>query len=178
MKREWNERDRQYNGSLRDYAFGTEIPNKVACYVRNTDPTKNATLSASVQAGIIQTQYPGATFVASYFDTDFGNPEAMKSVGLVKLLEECTKGGIDTIYCDSIMTFSETMTGTLEILKILLDHGVAVYFQHEDLLSSEMVFNVFDMVYKQVEHERENGLDTPDSNAAWASLQTDGIEMQ
>lgn len=178
MKREWNERDRQYNGSLRDYAFNTAFPNKVACYVRNTDPSKNTTLAASMQAGVIQNQYPGATFVAAYMDTDFGNPEAMKSVGLIKLIEECVQGGVDTIYCDSIMTFSETMTGTLEILKKLLDHGVAVYFQNEDLLSSEMVFDVFERVYKEIEYERNHGLDTHESNCAWAVLNEEGIEMQ
>ncbi len=86
-------------------------------------------------------------FAGVYFDE--GVTETKKEIrkGLMTLISDCKKGKIDLILTKSISRFCRNITDCLELVRLLLDINVYIFFEKENLntgsMESELMLSIF-----------------------------------
>ena len=139
--------------SYTDYIFNTPFTVRVANYI-NLPETVDST-SAKDRYQKLLLRYPHIMDVGTYQDIRYTYyPHSLDSPQLVKLLEDCSAGKIDVIFTDSIFSFANTITASLEIAQQLYDIGVMVYFNREDYLSDSFAFDTITHMYREIATER------------------------
>ena len=68
-----------------------------------------------------------------YSDYGISGTSVRKREGMKSLLLDCKKGRINRIYCKSLSRFARNALEFLQILSILRENGVTVYFEKENL---------------------------------------------
>lgn len=85
-------------------------------------------------------------YAGLYYDEGISGTKKERREGLLTLISDCEKGLIDLVYTKSISRFSRNTTDCLEIVRKLLDYGVFVYFEKENLntesMESELMLSV------------------------------------
>lgn len=136
-----------------DYIFRTPFTVKVANYI-NLPETVDCSSAKEKYHKLLQ-RYPHLMDVGTYQDIRYTYyPHSLDSPQLIKLLEDCATGKIDVIFTDSIFSFANTITASLEITQQLFDIGVMVYFDREDYLADSFTFDTITHMYREIATER------------------------
>ena len=77
-------------------------------------------------------------YVGLYYDTGITGTKAEIREGLQNLLTACRMGKVDHILVKSISRFSSNTTDCLSIVRELLNIGVTIYFEKENINTGEM----------------------------------------
>lgn len=85
-------------------------------------------------------------YAGIYYDEGISGTKKVHRDGLLTLMADCERGLIDLVYTKSISRFSRNTTDCLELVRKLLDYGVFVYFEKENLntgsMESELMLSV------------------------------------
>lgn len=85
-------------------------------------------------------------YAGLYYDEGISGTKKVHRDGLLTLMADCERGLIDLVYTKSISRFSRNTTDCLELVRKLLDYGVFVYFEKENLntgsMESELMLSV------------------------------------
>lgn len=85
-------------------------------------------------------------YAGLYYDEGISGTKKARRDGLLTLMKDCERGLIDLVYTKSISRFSRNTTDCLELVRTLLDYGVFVYFEKENLntgsMESELMLSV------------------------------------
>lgn len=85
-------------------------------------------------------------YAGLYYDEGISGTKKAHRDGLLTLMKDCERGLIDLVYTKSISRFSRNTTDCLELVRTLLDYGVFVYFEKENLntgsMESELMLSV------------------------------------
>jgi len=130
-----------------DYVFRAPFTVRVANYINL--PESADCSNAKVKYRQLLKHHPNIIDVGTYQDV-----RNTDSPQLLKLLEECAAGRIDVIFSDSIFTFANTITTSLEIARQLYDIGVMVYFNSEYFLSDSYALDTITRIYRELSDER------------------------
>lgn len=77
-------------------------------------------------------------FAGLYYDEGVSGTKKEHREGLLKLIADCEKGLIDMIITKSISRFSRNTADCLELVRKLIDLNVAVFFEKENINTSQM----------------------------------------
>lgn len=136
-----------------DYIFNTPFTVRVANYI-NLPETVDCSSAKEKYQKLLQ-RYPHIMDVGTYQDIRYTYyPHSLDSPQLIKLLEDCSAGKIDVIFTDSVFSFANTITASLEIAQQLYDIGVMIYFNREDYLSDNFAFDTITHMYREIATER------------------------
>lgn len=85
-------------------------------------------------------------YAGLYYDEGISGTKKARRDGLLTLMKDCERGLIDLVYTKSISRFSRNTTDCLELVRTLLNYGVFVYFEKENLntgsMESELMLSV------------------------------------
>ncbi|MEG3071763.1 MAG: recombinase family protein [Candidatus Syntrophopropionicum ammoniitolerans] len=81
---------------------------------------------------------PNWQYAGVFSDRGKSGTDMSKRTGFNKMISCAMKGEIDIIICKSISRFARNVVDTLEIVRILMEKGVQVIFEKEQLNSQEM----------------------------------------
>lgn len=86
-------------------------------------------------------------FAGVYFDEGVTGTKKEIRKGLMTLISDCKKGKIDLILTKSISRFCRNITDCLELVRLLLDINVYIFFEKENLntgsMESELMLSIF-----------------------------------
>lgn len=113
---------------------------KVAAYIRVSTDTPNQENSYEIQEqyfnALLETHI-GWTSAGIYADYGISGTCNEKRIGFKRLIRHCTQGKIDRIICKSISRFARNTTDFLMALRTLSEHNVAVFFEKENIDTSD-----------------------------------------
>lgn len=109
-------------------------------------------------------QYENAGIYSDYgiSGTSIRNREGMQS-----LLLDCKKGRINRIYCKSLSRFARNALEFLEILSVLKENGVTVYFEKENLDTAKSLNDIVVATLAAVAEEESISIS---QNLRWSNL--------
>lgn len=114
---------------------------RVAAYCRvstdNTDQLESLETQKSHYESLIQLHTEWG-FAGLYYDSGITGTKADIREGLQNLLTACRIGKVDLILVKSISRFSRNTTDCLSIVRELINIGVTIYFEKENINTSEM----------------------------------------
>ena len=120
---------------------GTVIKKKAAAYCRvstdHSDQLESLETQKSHYESLIQL-HTEWEFAGLYYDTGITGTKADIREGLQNLLTACRMGKVDLILVKSISRFSRNTTDCLSIVRELINIGVTIYFEKENINTSEM----------------------------------------
>lgn len=130
-------------------ATGLDKKVRVAAYCRVSTGSEEQLESLETQkdhySRFIKSNYEWE-YVGLYYDEGISGTKKDRREGLRTLIADCEKGLIDLIYTKSISRFSRNTADCLELVRKLLDFGVFVYFEKENLntgsMESELMLSV------------------------------------
>ncbi|MCM1008478.1 MAG: recombinase family protein [Ruminococcus flavefaciens] len=114
---------------------------KVAAYCRVSTEFSDQLESLETQKAHYETMIrrnPSWEYAGLYYDAGLSGVKTAGRDGLQKLLADCHTGKIDRILTKSISRFSRNTVDILEIVRILLDMNISIYFEKENVDSSAM----------------------------------------
>lgn len=104
-------------------------------------------------------------YAGLYYDTGITGTKAEIREGLQNLLTACRMGKVDHILVKSISRFSRNTTDCLSIVRELLNIGVTIYFEKENIntgeMESELILSILSSMAKMNQHpflKTRNGL--------------------
>lgn len=77
-------------------------------------------------------------YVGLYYDEGVSGTKKERREGLLTLISDCEKGLIDLVYTKSISRFCRNTTDCLEIVRQLLNLGVFIHFEKENINTGSM----------------------------------------
>ena len=123
---------------------------RTAAYCRVSTLSEEQELSFETQRGFYEQLIgndPTMELVGVYGDQGFSGLKADKRKEFQRLIADCLEGKIDLVLVKSISRFSRNTVECMEYLKMLTEHGVAVYFEKEGLNSldpkTEMILSIY-----------------------------------
>ena len=81
---------------------------------------------------------PAWEFAGIYYDEGFTGTKKEKRPALLRMLSDCTNKKIDYIITKSISRFARNTIDCLELVRKLLDLGIFIYFEKENLNTGSM----------------------------------------
>lgn len=108
-------------------------------------------------------QYESAGIYSDYgiSGTSIRNREGMQS-----LLLDCKKGRVNRIYCKSLSRFARNALEFLEILSVLRENGVSVYFEKENLDTARSLNDIVVATLAAIAEEESVSIS---ENTRWAN---------
>lgn len=82
-------------------------------------------------------------FVGIYYDSGISGTKAEKRPELIRLVSDCKAGKVDFIVTKSISRFARNTVDCLDISRRLLELKVPIYFEKENINTSEMESELF-----------------------------------
>ena len=94
-----------------------------------------------------------AVFVDMYADEGISGTSAVKRTEFQRLMSDCRKGKIDRILVKSISRFARNTKDSLEAVRELKTLGISVYFEKENIDTSEVSSEMMLAIYSQFAQE-------------------------
>lgn len=107
-------------------------------------------------------------YAGLYFDTGITGTKASIREGLQDLLTACRMGKIDHILVKSISRFSRNTTDCLSMVRELLNLGVTVYFEKENINTGEMESELFLSILSSMAEDESTSIS---KNEKWSVQQ-------
>ena len=101
-----------------------------------------------------------------YSDYGISGTSIRNREGLQSLLLDCKKGRINRIYCKSLSRFARNALEFLEILSVLRENGVTVYFEKENLDTAKSLNDIVVATLAAVAEEESISIS---ENTRWAN---------
>ena len=127
----------------------TPAKKRVAAYCRVSTSSDEQLLSLETQKTHYETLInanPEWSYAGLYYDKGISGPNADKRPDLQRMLTDCENGMIDRILTKSLSRFARNITDCLEIVRHLLELGIPIYFEKENLdtgtMESELLLSV------------------------------------
>lgn len=114
---------------------------KVAAYCRVSTASDEQLVSLEAQKDHYETYIksnPDWEFAGLYFDEGISGTKKAKRAALLQMIKDCEHGKIDFIVTKSISRFARNTTDCLEMVRKLIDLGVFIYFEKENLNTGSM----------------------------------------
>ncbi len=122
---------------------------RVAAYCRVSTATEDQLVSLDAQKAHYEeyiTAHPDWEFAGLYYDEGISGTKKEIRPALMKLIADCEDGAVEYIVTKSLSRFARNTTDCLELIRKLLDLGVAVYFEKENLdtgsMESELLLSI------------------------------------
>ena len=122
---------------------------RVAAYCRVSTATEDQLISLEAQkAHYVEyiTAHSDWEYAGLYFDEGISGTKKEIRPALMKLIADCEDGKVEYIVTKSLSRFARNTTDCLELIRKLLDLGVAVYFEKEKLdtgsMESELLLSI------------------------------------
>ena len=94
-----------------------------------------------------------AVFVDMYADEGISGTSAVKRTEFQRLMNDCRKGKIDRVLVKSISRFARNTKDSLEAVRELKTLGISVYFEKENIDTSEISSEMMLAIYSQFAQE-------------------------
>ena len=127
----------------------TPAKKRVAAYCRVSTASDEQLLSLETQKTHYETLInanPEWSYAGLYYDKGISGTNADKRPDLQRMLTDCENGMIDRILTKSLSRFARNITDCLEIVRHLLELGIPIYFEKENLdtgtMESELLLSV------------------------------------
>ncbi len=114
---------------------------KVAAYCRVSTGSDEQLISLETQKAHYESYIKSNNeweYVGLYYDEGISGTKKEKRPELLRMISDCEAGQIDYIITKSISRFARNTTDCLELVRKLLDLGVAIYFEKENINTSAM----------------------------------------
>lgn len=122
---------------------------RVAAYCRVSSDSSEQLVSLETQKSHYESyikQNPKWELAGLYFDEGVSGTKKEKRPALINMLEDCEDGKIDFIVTKSISRFARNTADCLEMVRKLLELGIFVYFEKENIntgsMKSELVLSL------------------------------------
>ena len=132
---------------------------KVAAYARVSTDSDEQLESLEVQKKHYQTYIksnPSWHYAGLYYDEGISGTKMEKRKQLLKMLDACERKEIDLVITKSISRFSRNTVDCLEMVRFLIEHGVYVYFEKENLntmtMESELILSILSSMAEDESH--------------------------
>ena len=114
---------------------------KVAAYIRVSTSNEDQLISLEAQRQHYKTLIENNDewqLVDIYSDEGITGTKKDRRSGLLRLISDCEKGKIDFILTKSISRFARNTIDCLELVRKLMDLGVHIYFEKENINTNSM----------------------------------------
>lgn len=114
---------------------------RVAAYCRVSTDSDEQLVSLEAQKNHYESyikENPEWEFAGLYFDEGISGTKKAKRVALLQMMKDCEQGKIDFIITKSISRFARNTTDCLEMVRKLIDLGIFVFFEKENLNTGSM----------------------------------------
>ncbi len=114
---------------------------RVAAYCRVSTGSDKQLLSLETQNEHYESYikgHPDWEFAGIYFDEGISGTKKEKRPALMRMMQDCEDGLIDHIITKSISRFSRNTTDCLELVRLLQEMNVSIYFEKENINSADM----------------------------------------
>lgn len=122
---------------------------KVAAYCRVSTDQSEQLLSLETQKAHYESwikSHDNWAYAGLYYDEGISGTKKDTRHALIKMLSDCEHGLIDYVVTKSISRLARNTTDCLEIVRKLLDLGIAVYFEKENIdtgsMDSELLLSI------------------------------------
>ena len=127
----------------------TAAKTRVAAYCRVSTGMDDQLVSLETQKNhykeLIGTN-PEWVYAGLYYDEGISGTSKEKRPALQRMIADCEKGLIDRIMTKSLSRFARNTTDCLELVRKLLDLGITIYFEKENLdtgsMESELLLSI------------------------------------
>ncbi len=128
---------------------------KVAAYIRVSTSNEDQLISLEAQRRHYKTLIENNDewqLVDIYSDEGITGTKKDRRLGLLRLISDCEKGKIDFILTKSISRFARNTIDCLELVRKLMDLGVHIYFEKENIntnsMESELMLSILSSLAK------------------------------
>lgn len=114
---------------------------RVAAYCRVSTGTEEQLVSLKAQKMHYESYIKGNPdweFCGLYYDEGITGTKKEKRTELLRLISDCENGKIDFIVTKSISRFARNTMDCLELVRKLVDLGIYIYFEKENLNTGDM----------------------------------------
>jgi DNA invertase Pin-like site-specific DNA recombinase len=114
---------------------------RVAAYCRVSTDSDDQLVSLHAQKSHYETYIkanPEWDYAGLYYDEGISGTKKENRSDLLRLLSDCESGMIDLIITKSVSRFARNTTDCLEMVRKLLDIGVHIYFEKENINTGSM----------------------------------------
>lgn len=122
---------------------------RVAAYCRVSTGTEDQLLSLETQKSHYEDligSNPELEYAGLYYDEGISGTSKEKRPALQRMIADCKAGKIDRILTKSLSRFARNTTDCLELTRKLLDLGITIYFEKENLdtgsMESELLLSI------------------------------------
>ncbi len=113
---------------------------RVAAYARVSTDHEDQESSLAAQTDYYKTkilEHPGWEFVQIYVDDGISGLTTNRRAGFNQMIADCLDGHIDLVLTKSISRFARNTVDTVTTIRRLKEKGVAVYFEKENIFTSD-----------------------------------------
>lgn len=132
---------------------------KVAAYCRVSTNSDEQMESLDAQKKHYQTYIksnPAWQYAGLYYDEGVSGTKMERRKQLLTMLDACERKEIDLVITKSISRFSRNTVDCLEMVRFLIEHGVYVYFEKENLntmtMESELILSILSSMAEDESH--------------------------
>ena len=121
-------------------AIGKKL--RVAAYCRVSTGSDEQLVSLEAQKNHYESYIkanPEWEFTGLYFDEGISGTKKEKRAALLQMMKDCEQGKIDFIITKSISRFARNTTDCLEMVRKLMDLGIFIYFEKENLNTASKI---------------------------------------
>lgn len=114
---------------------------RVAAYARVSTDSDDQLISLKAQREHYENYIksnPEWEFAGLYYDEGISGTSKEKRPELLRMIRDCKKGRIDFIITKSISRFARNTVDCLELVRMLIDIGVYIYFEKENINTGDM----------------------------------------
>ena len=122
---------------------------RVAAYCRVSTGMDGQLVSLETQRSHYEeliSSNPDWVFAGIYYDEGITGTSKEKRPALMEMVADCEAGKIDRVLTKSLSRFARNTTDCLELVRKLLDLGVTIYFEKENLdtrtMESELLLSI------------------------------------
>lgn len=132
---------------------------KVAAYCRVSTSTADQLISLDTQKAHYERYIrsnPEWDFAGIYYDEGISGTKKKERYGLQSLIQDCELGKIDLVLTKSISRFSRNTTDCLELVRKMIDLGVRIIFEKENIdtgrMESELMLSILSSMAEDESH--------------------------
>ena len=133
---------------------------RVAAYCRVSTETDSQEESYDSQVSYYETfikRNPNFEFVGVYGDRGISGLSAEDRPEFMRLINDCLEDKIDLVYVKSISRFTRNAAECSKFVNLLLEHGVTVIFEKENIRSDDKNLSVILKILATLAQQESNG---------------------
>lgn len=141
---------------------------RVAAYCRVSSDSSDQMNSFAAQLNYYTTLISGKenwTMVDVYADAGISGTSAKKRPDFQRLLSDCRRGRIDKVLVKSISRFARNATDCLETIRELKSIGVGVYFEEQNIDTSNMTGELLTAMFSAIAQKESESIS---GNMRWS----------